>query len=218
MTDLVLAQFQTIGGPVIAALVLLSVIATTITLAKAFQFSRMGVGRHNPAHDALSAWEKGDHVGAVSQLSGDGACLSKVLWRVMQSVADPAIRSEAVREDAFGYALDLLTRMRRHLRTLETIVQAAPMLGLLGTVLGMIDAFGKLELGGGAVDPSQLAGGIWVALLTTALGLIVAIPFYFVTTWLEGRVENERIAIETSVAMVLARRPSGGTPVRPDLP
>ena len=50
------------------------------------------------------------------------------------------------------------------------------MIGLLGTVIGMIDSFNKLELGGSLVDPAILAGGIWTALLTTAMGLIVAIP------------------------------------------
>ena len=206
MLELAVAQLKTIGGPIIVVLILLSIAAASITFAKIFEFIRLGVGRHNAAHDALSLWENGDRQGAMSRLVLDRASLSRVLSRVMGTLDDPQIQVEAAREDIFGFALDLLTRMRRHLRTLDTIVQAAPMLGLLGTVLGMIDVFGKLELGGGSVDPSQLAGGIWVALLTTALGLVVAIPFYFVTSWLESRIENERVAIETSVAMVLARR------------
>jgi len=60
--------------------------------------------------------------------------------------------------------------------TLEIIGQVSPLIGLLGTVIGMIDSFNELELGGSLVDPSILAGGIWTALLTTAMGLIVAIP------------------------------------------
>ena len=62
------------------------------------------------------------------------------------------------------------------LPTLEVISQVSPLIGLLGTVIGMIDSFNELELGGSLVDPSILAGGIWTALLTTAMGLIVAIP------------------------------------------
>ena len=62
------------------------------------------------------------------------------------------------------------------LPTLEIISQVSPLVGLLGTVIGMIDSFNELELGGSLVDPSILAGGIWTALLTTAMGLIVAIP------------------------------------------
>ena len=66
--------------------------------------------------------------------------------------------------------------MQRFMPTLEVIAQVSPLIGLLGTVIGMIDSFNELELGGSLVDPSILAGGIWTALLTTAMGLIVAIP------------------------------------------
>ncbi len=96
--------------------------------------------------------------------------------------------------------MESLNIMTSHLRLIEAVVQAAPMLGLLGTVIGMISAFGKLSGGGGAVDPGALAGGIWVALLTTAIGLAVAIPFYFVSTWLESRIERERAAMETVIS------------------
>ena len=65
---------------------------------------------------------------------------------------------------------------QKFLPSLEIIAQGSPLIGLLGTVIGMIDSFNELELGGSLVDPSILAGGIWTALLTTAMGLIVAIP------------------------------------------
>ena len=75
------------------------------------------------------------------------------------------------------------TRAQKFLPSLEIIAQVSPLIGLLGTVIGMIDSFNELELGGSLVDPSVLAGGIWTALLTTAMGLIVAIPalvsYYF---------------------------------------
>ena len=67
-------------------------------------------------------------------------------------------------------------KFNRFMPTLEIIGQVSPLIGLLGTVIGMIDSFNELELGGSLVDPSILAGGIWTALLTTAMGLIVAIP------------------------------------------
>jgi biopolymer transport protein ExbB len=67
-------------------------------------------------------------------------------------------------------------KSQKFLPSLEIIAQVSPLVGLLGTVIGMIDSFNELELGGSLVDPSILAGGIWTALLTTAMGLIVAIP------------------------------------------
>jgi biopolymer transport protein ExbB len=89
------------------------------------------------------------------------------------------------------------------LRFLETVAQAAPMLGLLGTVIGMISAFGELSSKGGAIDPSALAGGIWVALITTAAGLSVAIPVYFISMYFEARVDHERSYMEAAIAKVL---------------
>lgn len=76
------------------------------------------------------------------------------------------------------------------LPSLEIISQVSPLVGLLGTVIGMIDSFNELELGGSLVDPSILAGGIWTALLTTAMGLIVAIPALVSHYFFEKRISH----------------------------
>ena len=76
------------------------------------------------------------------------------------------------------------------LPSLEIISQVSPLIGLLGTVIGMIDSFNELELGGSLVDPSILAGGIWTALLTTAMGLIVAIPALISHYFLDKKVSS----------------------------
>ena len=73
-------------------------------------------------------------------------------------------------------AINQIKKIESFLPTLDIIAQVSPLLGLLGTVIGMIESFNQLEIGGSLVDPSILAGGIWKALLTTAVGLIVAIP------------------------------------------
>jgi len=70
----------------------------------------------------------------------------------------------------------LVNEAEKNLSVLNVVAQTAPLLGLLGTVMGMIDAFIQIQNLGGQVNPSDLAGGIWVALLTTAAGLTVAIP------------------------------------------
>ena len=83
------------------------------------------------------------------------------------------------------------------------MAQVAPLLGLFGTVLGMIEAFRALQEAGAQVDPSLLAGGIWVALLTTAAGLAVAMPTAMVLSWFEGRMDAERVTAERAIASVL---------------
>lgn len=90
--------------------------------------------------------------------------------------------------------------MGRGLRLLELIGMIAPLLGLLGTVLGMIQSFRSLELAEGAANASILAGGIWQALLTTAAGLIVAIPALVGASMVSSRVELGAREIERVIA------------------
>ena len=82
----------------------------------------------------------------------------------------------------------------------------APMLGLLGTVIGMIDAFGNLSVSQELSDPRLLASGIWTALTTTAAGLAIALVAYFVAAWLEGRIDEERQTIELVVSSAIHGR------------
>ena len=89
---------------------------------------------------------------------------------------------------------------------LELISTIAPLLGLLGTVLGMIAAFQALQESGSRADPAILAGGIWEALLTTAAGMAVAIPASITLTWFESVVERVRHDLEDIAARVFVAR------------
>ena len=202
MFDIIIAQLSTFGGPVLIALFTVSVVATSITVFKVLQFMRLGVGRHRPAQQAMQRWISGDTVTAMNIVAHDHAILSQVLNAAMTSLAYYPGDAGLARQSATQTALQSLTVIGKNLRAIEAVVQASPMLGLLGTVIGMIEAFGKVSEGGGAADPAALAGGIWIALTATALGLSVAIPFYFVSVWLESRVEAERAAMEAAIADV----------------
>jgi biopolymer transport protein ExbB len=85
--------------------------------------------------------------------------------------------------------------LERYLNTLGTIAGVSPLLGLLGTVTGIIKAFNAIEAGG-AGDPRALSGGIAEALVATAAGLCVAIPSLFAYRYLRGRVERIVVAME----------------------
>lgn len=212
MFDIIIAQLSTFGGPVLIALFVVSIVATTITVFKVLQFARLGVGRHGPAQAAMQRWNTGDTVTAMNIVAHDNAQLSQVLNAAMTSLAYYPGDAALARQAATQTAIQSLTTIGKNLRAIEAVVQASPMLGLLGTVIGMIEAFGKVSAGGGAADPSALAGGIWIALTTTAMGLAVAIPFYFVSVWLESRVEAERSAMDAAIADVtfgMAHSPAG---------
>jgi len=83
-----------------------------------------------------------------------------------------------------------LNKFGKNIRGLEVIATISPLMGLLGTVIGMVQAFNKVAKYQGQVDPSILAGGIWEALLTTAAGLAVAIPTVVMLHYFEKKIEN----------------------------
>tara|TARA_B100000035_G_C20952052_1_gene532403 strand:+ start:239 stop:850 length:612 start_codon:yes stop_codon:yes gene_type:complete len=96
-------------------------------------------------------------------------------------------------------------KSQKFLPTLEIIAQVSPLIGLLGTVIGMIDSFNELELGGSLVDPSILAGGIWTALLTTAMGLIVAIPTLISHYFFDKKLTNSTQSLSVFLTKLMNR-------------
>lgn len=200
-----LGWLDDIGGPVVALLALMSMIALTITLFKIWQFRSAGVGRHGLAEQALSGDEDLTPQDVYTQLHNATSPVARVLTHASDKLWHANWSLAQAREDTHRVAVSQLHELEKYLRGIDIIAQTAPLLGLFGTVLGMIEAFSKLEQAGASVDPSQLAGGIWVALLTTAAGLAVAIPFSVIGSWFEGRIENERVAMETFLTEFFAR-------------
>ncbi len=126
----------------------------------------------------------------------DNSILGTVLATGLRTViADPRL-SEPVLRAAFESAGRVAVhRMERFLNTLGTIATAAPLLGLLGTVVGMIEIFGSQSPIGGN-NPAMLAHGISIALYNTAFGLIVAIPALMFHRYFRGRVEEYTLEME----------------------
>lgn len=102
---------------------------------------------------------------------------------------------EVMKECIEEAAARVVHEMERYLTVLGTIAAIAPLLGLLGTVLGMIEIFSAF-MGGGGANASQLAGGISTALITTAAGLFVAIPAVFFHRYLSRRIDELVIGME----------------------
>ncbi|TCO74138.1 MotA/TolQ/ExbB proton channel family protein [Rhodovulum euryhalinum] len=184
-----------LGGPVVVVLALLSVAALAVMLYKLWQFAAAGVGRHRALMDAVAAWDAGDRVGARLALDASSSYLAPVVEMAMTGGAG-AERLEAEAEARFA-------RLERGFRLLDSVAQVSPLLGLFGTVLGMISAFQALQDAGAQVDPAILAGGIWVALLTTAVGLAVAMPTALVLSWFESRIDAERVLAGQAIQTVL---------------
>lgn len=191
---------------VFAVLGIMSMIAISVSFYKAFQFGRMGVGKTNQAEEILQDWLGGRADDAFAAAGQRKSVLARVLQSVFSGLRARPNSPDFAEELGRQAALVELSAMTRRMRILETVVQAAPMLGLLGTVIGMIDAFSTLASADGTVDPALLAGGIWTALTTTAAGLAIALITYFIATWLEGRIEHERQTIETLISAAIHGR------------
>ncbi|MFN4262597.1 MAG: MotA/TolQ/ExbB proton channel family protein [Thioalkalivibrionaceae bacterium] len=193
-----------LGGPVVVILLILSLIAATVVVYKLIIFARWRLDDDKGLARGIDAWIAGDRDGALDRLARLGTPGSRVVAAAIRGIecADGARHEALVREEVQRLGAAAVEDARSHLRILEVIGALAPLLGLLGTVIGMIDAFRALEEAGSRVDPSVLSGGIWVALMTTAVGLAVAIPVVAASVWLERRVERYRHRLQNAVTRV----------------
>ena len=216
ISDLVLLPSRAIelidlGGPVVALLIGISVLVLALILVKLWQFHRLRIGRHGSARAVLRRWLETRDRRVLADIADDPNPSARVLAGAVSGLiragSNPsAAQLQVVREDIERLASSLLAEMRQNLRGLDAAAQLAPLLGLFGTVLGMIAAFQELQGAAGQVDPSDLAGGIWVALLTTAIGLMIAMPASLVLTWFESRISREQLAMEDVATSVLTGR------------
>lgn len=205
--------FQLASYVIYGFLAVLSLFALSIGLFKLGQFARMGVGRRKEAEKILDDWLNGRVEEAIRSAGRRKSVLSRVLQAVFSGIqarpGDTSYAEELSRQTAIVELATLSERMR----SLDMVVQSAPMLGLLGTVIGMIDAFSVLAVTDGAVDPTALASGIYIALITTAAGLGIALLAFFIATFLEGRIDRERNMMEAVMSAAIHGRvdPNSGT-------
>lgn len=192
------------GGPVMIPLALLSIVALAII------FERLWVLRParflDPAQVAvlselLAAREYGRAATYCREHEGPFSTLVATL------IENRNAPYEELRELLEDTGRHQLRQLQRGLPALATVVSAAPLLGLLGTVLGMIKVFESVSLTG-AVRGEQLSAGIATALITTATGLVIAIPALFLHSYLESRADELLHAIEARTIELahLARR------------
>ena len=128
---------------------------------------------------------------------GASSPLGQVLAAGLRSViAEPRITEEALRQSFENAGRRAVHGLERYLNTLGSIATAAPLLGLLGTVVGMIEIFAAQGPTGAAANPEQLGRGISIALYNTAFGLIVAIPSLMFYRFFRGRVDEFTLEME----------------------
>ncbi len=189
-----LGTFLARGGPAIWVIAALSVLTLALILWKAWRLLAMGAWAGRRAESAVVAYQAGDRQGAEAAVATRAGIRARLVRAALEALA--RLDDAAAREEVARVANALLTEARSGLRALELIAAIAPLLGLLGTVMGMIEAFQALQEAGARADPAALAGGIWQALLTTAAGMAVAIPAAMALSWFEAVIDAARHDME----------------------
>jgi len=180
------------GGWPMIPLLLLSVLALTLIVERAWTLRRSAVLPPSLGKEVRTWAGSGKldpaHIESLRRTSPLGELLAAAL--------DVRLRPrDQIRERIEDVGRHLVHKMERYLNTLGTIAAAGPLLGLFGTVVGMIQMFlGILDHGIG--DVNQLAGGIGKALVCTAAGMIVAIPALMAHRWFRGRISEYIVAME----------------------
>lgn len=203
-------QWIALGGPVMTLLLLMSVAALTLVIYKLWEFQETGISKRGFVEPALKAWHAGRTDQALAALRAQRSPLAELMAAAMRGASNSAVKVKDVREQIAQLAAAKLEAARGWLRALEVIGTLAPLLGLLGTVLGMIEAFQRLQAAGDQVNPAILSGGIWEALLTTAAGLAVAIPAVAALNWFERRLEGLHMDMQSALTRVFTPPLSSG--------
>ena len=183
------------GGVVMWFILAASLLGTYIIIQKLITLSRAKVDGSKFVLQIRSVMSKGDIAAALSLCSESASPLSNILRSGLMKMK---LTHEEVKDAVDNAARTEVYKLERGLGLLASIAGIAPLLGFLGTVTGMIGAFRVIEINEGVVNPQLLAGGIWEALLTTAFGLFVGIPAYFLYNYLVNRVS--RFVFETEVS------------------
>lgn len=160
------------GGPLMYPLLFGSILMIAVVIERAFHF--MGTGNNrvfiNNVRDYI---ERGDYEGAMKFTCETKGPVPAIIQETLLYRKSP----QEVLENKLSIRGDqILSLLSKNLHLLELLGKISPMIGLLGTVLGMVEAFERVSVLKSAVDPSILASGIWEALLTTVAGLFVGIP------------------------------------------
>ncbi len=184
------------GGIIMGFIILLSLIAAVIIIERLIYFRRIRVDEETLINRLKTTLQKGHHDEALAICESNPAPITNLMRVGIEYRQFP---KREIREAILDAANLEIPKLERYLSALGTIAHITPLLGLLGTVTGNIRAFGVLGSFGSIGDPGLLAKGISEALLTTAAGIIVALPAISFYNYLVNKVNHIIIRLENRV-------------------
>jgi biopolymer transport protein ExbB len=192
-----LSIIQAAGWP-IWPLILCSIVALALAIERFYTLRPSQVAPPTLLDEVLGVTRASLPSADIVNKLAANSVLGGVLAAGLRSViAEPRISETALRQQIESAGRAAVHGLERYLNALGTIAAAAPLLGLLGTVIGMIEIFGsQAPSAGSAGNPQQLAHGISIALYNTAFGLIVAIPALMLYRYFRRRIDEYELAME----------------------
>ncbi|TDT44183.1 outer membrane transport energization protein ExbB [Halospina denitrificans] len=197
-------ELLAMGGPVMAILLGLSVIGLATALYALIIGVLQAPRASGKVYRAVDQWCDGDAHSAQRSLTSMRNPLAGLLAFVMKQRLAGETETN-LRDEVGRRAQRLIMPFESPLKILEVIAALAPLLGLLGTVMGMMTAFDAMASAQGQANPSELSGGIYEALSTTAMGLAIAIPFAAVAAWMEFWLRRAQQRINDLLVRVFRR-------------
>jgi biopolymer transport protein ExbB len=207
-----LPKLITHGGPMIWLLFLASSLAVALVVDRLLHYHRAQINSMEFLTGIRNVLRRENVVEAISICDATPGPVARL---VKVAILNREKSREAIRESLEDAGMMEVPRLEDKLSLLATIAQLAPLLGLLGTVLGFIKVFAALQLAGGQAHIDQLSGGIWQALISTAVGLAVAIPCYAAHNYLVNRVGIIVLDMERSANEILNLVTDGSQPKGP---
>lgn len=180
-------EFISKGGMLVAPILFCSVLALAIFFERVIRFARMRSRGAGLAEKVAGLLADGDEERALNTADESNSPMGRVL---VQAIGAKEMEREMLETVIVNATDEEVRNLSSYIQALATIGNIAPLLGLLGTVIGMIKAFMVIQEMGGKVNAAVLAGGIWEAMLTTALGLAVALSTMVAHSYLVARVDN----------------------------
>ena len=176
------------GGFAMWPLLACSIIGAAILLERAVYFFRLRLNYESFNQELKQLLSKRRMKEALTFCRRRANPVPRIAESYLRHLRSDSPRNEILKKEG-SFALE---KVESRLRPLAAITHIAPLLGLLGTVTGLVGAFHQIEILGGQVQPGDLAAGIWEALITTVFGLVIAIPSMAVYHGFEG--EADKIA------------------------
>ncbi len=199
-------QVDWIGSAMIWLLIALSIVSVGLIARAFFSHRRGSIASESDSAALLARASRDGHAAVRASCIADGRDLGRITMAALDAL--PLGRRGTV-DAAEAAANECAARRFRTVESLNVLAQVSPMIGLFGTVYGMIVAFQTVAASGGQADPALLAGGIGTALVTTFWGLVIAIPALVTYAVVRNRIDAEvATALETSlrVAGELSKR------------